>query len=332
MGYACGIQAINHKFCYGGCIPFPNPAKSPISVNFFFPIAVALIWPLGVIMLFITCGGREFIVSKLISGTCEIPTFGLSWALIIFSFIYSFYIIIHDGLVALTFLLSESKCYRHGSNGFLPKGGIGAISSFLFGLAFCLILCLTTNTPNKALPVPKSIFVFINFVTFKYFRIETIKKVTAKLGTWILMLAFIEFTGYHLPIILMAILANPYRNTFLIISIISFSISFLALLVAVISIDQVFVSDDRVSVTGKYGCRQCLSWLYISILCLCGATFIASIHCLLLMDMSLPVRYNIRFSWIFSTVTTIAIPYIVVNLRNATFSFFSSYFPKNNSG
>ena len=97
-------------------------------------------------------------------------------------------------------------------------------------------------------------------------------------------------------------------------SIFLFATSTITFTAAVFSIDQVFVSDCRVSMPCKIGIRQGLYWLYITTLSIFGATFLASVHCLLLLDNTLPLSYSINFSWLFSTLTTISIPYLVLNL------------------
>ena len=238
-------------------------------------LALILVWPLGVLMLFIAYGGREYTVSKIASGTCEISTFSLSWASIIFSFFFFGYILIHGITMAVTFLISEKDCNWNGSYGFLPNVGLGLTGIFSISLVIGadMLVCITTKIPDQAFPVPNYVFILLNYGTFKCFNDNTVKRLAVKLSVCSVILAFLAFSGFHLPIVLLAILAAPYRIAFLFLSMVLFAISIVALIAAVMSIDQVFVSDYRVAITGKIGCKQCLSWLYTFKLSLFGLAF-----------------------------------------------------------
>ena len=315
LGFACGIESINQQFCYSGCLPYPNPRKNPISITNVFAPALSLFWPLGIVILVIKCRIRETITSQITTGVSEIPTFSVTWAIITFSIFFYIYMIIHNTAMALTFLLSELHCHHeNGTNGIIPKVGIGMCIALFLSVVLTIAVSTSTKFPNQIGPVPKCALTLCTLVTFKCVSYNRLSKFILHFGIWIVINAFVMCVCYHLPMMFVAILTDPYRHTFIMASIFLFATSTITFTAAVFSIDQVFVSDCRVSIPCKIGIRQGLYWLYITTLSIFGATFLASVHCLLLLDKTLPLSYNINFSWIFSTLTTISIPYVVLNL------------------
>ena len=318
-GYACGIEYVENGYCYSGCIPYPNPLKSPLTINAFFGSAVLCFWPLAIAILIVKYRVREYIIAHITNGASDISTFSITWSTVLFAILFDFYLIIHFWALGFTFVKSEVGCY--GSSKKLPS--IGICIPFVLGMniAIGLFLTLTAkiSNPSSNLPIPRFLLVSFNILTLKCFSFNAIKKSTNKLGIWITIHTITTYVCYHVPMVLIALLSDPYRNAFIMMSFALCAACIIAFIAAVISIDQVYASDCRVAVTGKVGCRQCLAWLYIFTLFLLGATLLISIHCLLLLDITLPLSYNINFSWLFSTAITIAIPYVILSFRKVFF-------------
>ena len=112
LGFACGIESNDNRFFYCGCIPYPNPRKAPIPINEIFTIVLILVWPLAIAIIFVINRARETIVHKIITGGSGISTFSLTWAVVIFSILLFIYMLVHDGTVAATLLVSEINCHK----------------------------------------------------------------------------------------------------------------------------------------------------------------------------------------------------------------------------
>ena len=181
--------------------------------------------------------------------------------------------IIHNTAVALSFLLSELH-YHHenGTNGIVPKVGIGMCIALFLSVVLTIAVSTSTKFPNQIVPVPKFAVTVCTLVTFRCVSYNRLSKFILHFGIWIVVNAFVMCVCYHLPMMFIAILTDPYRHTFIMASIFLFATSTITFTAAVFSIDQVFVSDCRVSVPCKIGIRQGL--------CICST-----------------IHYNIVYFW-----------------------------------
>ena len=313
-GYVCGVESSNNYFCYSGCIPYPDPRKFPLSINLFFPSAMLLIWPMAILFIFISCKVREAIVTLITSFASETPTFSFIWAIATFSAFFFVFILIHDGAVGATFLKSEANCY-HSSEGYIPKVGLSTPISLLIALFSSMVASVTVKLPQNNMPIPNIVYQTFRVGTICLISPEKLKRIIMKICIWSVINAVNVYVCYHLPVTMIAILTDPYRNTFFLTAIALLAATLIFFTSAIFSLDQIFVQDCRVIVPSSIGWRRCCSWLYITIICLFGSTFLFSIHCLLQLDMKLPLRDSINFSWLFSVVTSLSIPYIILVVR-----------------
>ena len=304
-------KKIDEVFCNSECFPDQGSHHS-----FFASIYVALVcgfWPLIVSILFLK--NRHSIIRQLTLISARPPTFSTAWGVILSAVILLVYIILNGFALGFAVLHTEMTCYKKGHRPMYL--GLGILIATVSIIITSIVIIAASKLPTN-IPVPKFLTFFWRITTFYCLSEKAAQRITILLGVWSVIGASLGYLCFHLPSTILALLTDPYRNGFIISSITILVGGLASLLAAFVSLDQIFIADYRVAIHWRAGLKRCLSWLFLMTLALCGATFLAAIHCLVLMDIRLPVRYSINFSWIISVIMTMLVPRLAMYVKKVT--------------
>ena len=267
-----------------------------------------LIWPTALLIIAVKIKNSNSISLSTISDSF----FNATWGIIMSSVIFNVFILVKFMVLAIAFIKSTWHCYELGQ--FMHGFGFLLIVPVVFIFVASIVETAKMDLPFH-LPVPRFLTSCIRLITLYLVNFEKAKKSIILFGVWNTISVSIGYICFHIPIAIIAILTDPYRNGFLFASEVSLACGIISLFSAFVTLDQIFTADKRVMVGWREGSKKCLFWLFLTFLALCVATFLVSIHCLILMDIKLPLRYSINFSWFFSVITTTLIPTLTIYLK-----------------
>ena len=316
-GLSCWIEKIDNMFCRSEC--FPDQAQR---YHYYVSVAfLALIigfWPLTVFILL--CKNSNYIILLIEKAATRPPTFSTAWGVILSAVILLVYMTLTGFTLGFAVLHTEMACYKKGY--FDKKLGPGILIAVASNIIMYITIIATSKLPTN-IPVPKCLTFFLRITTFYCLSEKAAQRIIILLGVWSVIGVSLGYLCLHLSFAILAVLTDPYRNGFIISSITILVGGLASLLAAFVSLDQIFIADYRVAIHWRAGLKRCLSWLFLMTLALCGATFLAAIHCLVLMDIRLPVRYSINFSWIFSVILTMLVPRLAMYVKKVICKLFT---------
>ena len=300
-GTVCGILSEKGMFCYPECIPLPDSNRhSFLSPHRFFALSVYIWISFFAIVLY---SFRNKLMLQFCIIATESHTFALSWSIVFVSGIFWIYNFLLITILMVSFFKTEWNCVIDYSE----RVGIGVLAIILFFIATLSLIAVKTEIPFH-IPVPLlSIF---RILTFHLVSQQILKRVSLFIAVWNIISASLVILA-HLPYTLVALATDPYRNVFLLVAIINVFLFLLCIASAFFSLNQIFISDATVSFLWGEGVKRCLFWILLSVAALCILSFSVCLHGFVLLDMRLPLRGSINFSWIFSVVVTGLLPRIL---------------------
>ena len=306
VGYSCIVPKEKGSFCNLECNPKPT-----VNYSSAFKIAGALIWPMALLIIAIKIKRSYNISMATVMITDSI--YSLTWGVVLSSVFINAFILVKAVTLATASIKTNWYCYGLGE--FYSFLGFLLIIAVMFTIVTSIVITAKVVLPYH-LPVPRFLTSFLRLFTLYSVNSEKITKIITIFGIWNTISAAIGYICFHIPIAVIAILTDPYRNGFLFASEVSLACGIICLFSAFVTLDQIFTADNKMVIVRRESLKKFFFWLFLTLLALCVATFLAAIHCLILMDLKLPLRYSINFSWYFSSITTILIPILTVYLND----------------
>ena len=272
-------------------------------------IGAFLCWLFAIIIVAKQIKMRNYFLQLALSPS----SFSYIWGLALFAALLNVFLLTEGTTLSVAFIINNWHCYK--------LGHLNHTFGLIFSLAVVIMLVTSIVLVAKAnipqhLPVPTALVNLIRLITFKLISKKRSNRIIVTFIIWSSICSIFGYLGYHGPIIILAVLTDPYWNGFLFTAILLIACGTIAFLATFVSLDQIFMPNNRVVVHWREGLWRCLFWLFLATLALCGTTFLLGIHCLTLMDIRLPPRSSINFSWFFSVTTTLLIPTVILHLKS----------------
>ena len=304
MGHSCVIHKERNIFCNFECLSVPIFITVIV-----FRIGVFICWPIAIIIVAKQIKMRNYFLQLALSPS----SFSYIWGLALFATLFNVLLLTKGTTLSVAFIMNNWNCYKLGH---LDHTIGPALSlAIVMMLVTSIVLVRRADIPQH-LPVPTALVNLIRIITFKLISKKRSNRIIVTFVIWSSVCSIFGYLGYYGPITILAVLTDPYRNGFVFAAILLIACSTIAFLAAFVSLDQIFMINNSVAVHWREGLWRCLFWLFLATLALCGATFLLGIHCLILMDIRLPLRSSINFSWFFSVITTLLVPTVVLHLKN----------------